>query len=113
VLTLRGTGRAALDGTARAVPLDPGTDGAAALDATARRAAGAAPDASLVILVSGPHPAYLTLQRAAGRFAVDTARMAIRVQSGAPAGIRSDGDLTVGTISRLEELALVLTWGLR
>jgi uncharacterized protein (DUF58 family) len=110
VMTVRGEGRAALDGCARAVPSAPGQG---VLEEAAARGAQAAPDASLVVIVTGAHPAYVALQRAAGRFGVDAVKGALRVQAGDPPGVRTDGDLPVMTIGRLEELALVLPWGLR
>lgn len=70
-----------------------------------------APETSLVLLVTGPEPGYLTLQRAASQFGVDTGRIALRVDSAKDAGIRRSGDMPVLTISRLDELGRALNWG--
>lgn len=106
-VTFHGVGRAALDGCARAVPSSHD------LIAVAARGAQLAADASLVILVTGPHPDYLSLQRAAGQFGVDVARAAVRVDGTAAPALRTTGDLPVLTIAELGHLALVLRWGLR
>jgi uncharacterized protein (DUF58 family) len=103
---VRGAGRPALDACSRAVP------SAHSLVAVAARGNRLAPDASLVVLVTGPHTDYVTLQRAAGQFPVETARAAVRVDSGATPSLRTDGDLPLLTITRLEELPRALSWGL-
>lgn len=106
-VTFHGVGRAALDGCSRAAPSAHG------LVAVAGRAAQLATDASLVVLVTGPHTDYVTLQRAAGHFGVDAARAAVLVDGTAEPALRTTGDVPVLTLAELSQLALMLRWGLR
>jgi uncharacterized protein (DUF58 family) len=102
----KATGRASLDACSRAEPT------AVSLVDVAAQASRVAPDTSVVFLVTGPGTEYLTLQRAAGQFGVETGRVALRVDSTKRPGLRSSGDLPVMTIAALDQLSLVLRWGL-
>lgn len=102
----RGAGRSALDVCSRAEPTDAG------LVEVAARAAQVVGDASAVFLVSGPGTDFLTLQRAASQFPVDVARIAVRVDPSTRPSLRTTGDLPLLSISALEDLPLVLKWGM-
>jgi uncharacterized protein (DUF58 family) len=100
------TGRAALDVCSRAEAT------ARSMVDVAAHAARVAPDTSVVFLVTGPESPFLTLQRAAGQFGVETGRAALRVDSTKAPTLRTTGDLPVITIASLDQLSLVLRWGL-
>jgi hypothetical protein len=102
----KATGRSALDACSRAQP-EP-----ASLVDVAAHAARIAVDTSVVFLVTGPGTEYLSLQRAAGQFGVETGRAALRVDSSKTPGLRTSGDLPVMTVASLDQLGLVLRWGL-
>lgn len=105
VMTKR-TGKRALDACSRAV-LE-----SFSLTDVAAKATRLAPDTSLALFITGPGPEYLNLQRAASQFSVETDRLVLRVDSQSTPSLRTRGDMPVLTISRLEELGLVLRWGL-
>lgn len=102
----RGTGKAALDACSRAEP------GPESLVSVAVRGNRLAPDTSVLFLVTGPHTDFLTLQRAAAQFPIETTKVALRVDSEAQPSLRSAGDLPLLTLARLEELPALLRWGL-
>ena len=102
----KATGRAALDVCSRAVPE------AMSIVDVAGHAAQIAPDTSVVVLVTGPSAEYVALQRSASHFGVETGRAALRVDSTKEPALRTSGDLPVMTIAALDQLALVLKWGL-
>lgn len=101
----RGVGRGALDVCARAELSEHSLVGSAA------RAAQLAPDTSFVMLVTGPHTDFLSLQRAASHFPVDVGAVVVRVDPGATPGMRTSGDLRVLTLSALADLPPLLAWG--
>jgi uncharacterized protein (DUF58 family) len=106
VVMTKAAGRVALDACSRAEPsvrslVDVAADGARL-----------APDTSVVFLITGPGSDYRSLQRAASQFGIETGRVAVRVDSTANPGLRADADLPVLTITRLDELAGALNWGL-
>lgn len=107
VTMLRGAGRTALDACSRAEPA-----GADLVDVAARGSR-LAPDASLVVLVSGAYADFVSLRRAGAQFSVDATVAAIRVDSAARPGLRTTADLPLLTVSRLDDLAPVLSKGLR
>lgn len=102
----KATGRAALDACSRAEPQS------ISVVEVAAQASRIAPDTSVVFLVTGPGTDYLTLQRAASQFGVETGRAALRVDSTKTPGLRTAGDLPVMTVASLDQLGLVLRWGL-
>jgi hypothetical protein len=75
-------------------------------------AARQAPDASLVMLVTGRYPEFVTLQRAAGQFSVDTTTVAVRVDSSQRAGFKAVADLPMLTLPDLDQLPIVMSRGL-
>lgn len=105
VSTVRATGRAALDGTARAIPE------ATSLDMVARAASQRAADASLLIIVAGNRDNFRRLQAAASHFSPDVAKFVVFAGSG-EAGITQAGELPAMQVPTLKDLNLVLTWGL-
>lgn len=106
VATLRAGGRAALDGTARAVPE------AVDLGLAVRNASQRAADASLLIMVTGTNTDYLTLQAAASHFSEDVASFVV-FAGAAESRVTKAGNLSALHVPELSELALILTWGLR
>jgi uncharacterized protein (DUF58 family) len=106
VVMTKAAGRVALDACSRAAPsvrsiVDVAADGTRL-----------APDTSVVFLITGPGSDYRMLQRAASQFGIETGRVVVRIDSEANPGLRADANLPVLTISRLEELAGALNWGL-
>lgn len=106
VVMSKATGRVALDACSRAEPslrslVDVAADGARL-----------APETSVAFLITGPAGDYRMLQRAASQFGVETGRAVLRIDSEATPGLRANADLPVLTISRLDELAGALNWGL-
>ncbi len=101
-----GGGRTALDSCARATPQQTN------LIEIAAEAARQAPDASLVMLVTGRYPEFVTLQRAAGQFSVDTTTVAVRVDTSQRAGFKAVADLPMLTVPDLDQLPIVLSKGL-
>jgi hypothetical protein len=99
-------GRSALDACARALP-----EPSPLLDIAAKGTR-LAPDTSFVFLVTGPHPDYVSLLRASSQFDVEVGKLVLRVDSTAEPSLRSRGDLPVITIGRLDQLGIVLKWGL-
>lgn len=79
---------------------------AVALDAT-----GLAPDTSTAFIVTGPHRPFIELQRAAGQFPPEVNRVVIVVDPSADHGIRHGGGLVILTLSRLEDLRMLLVSG--
>ncbi len=102
----RGTGRSALDACSRAeAASDRITD-------VAGRGARLAPDTSLVCLVTGPHQAFGTLQRAAAHFPIETAQLAMVIDPSKSASLKAVSDLPLLTLGKLSELPGLLKWGL-
>jgi uncharacterized protein (DUF58 family) len=102
----RASGKAVLDACSRAEP------GTRPIVEVAGEAARLAPDTSVVFLVTGPHPDYRTLQRAARQFSVDVGAVAVVVDGTASASLRTVGDISTLTLGRLEELPALLRWGI-
>lgn len=102
----KAAGRAALDATSRAMPSSTSVVGVAA------HGARIAPETSIVVLVTGPTTEYATLQQAANQFGIETGRAALRIDAERGPGLRKRGDLTVMNIGTLDQLSLVLRWGL-
>lgn len=103
--TLRAHGRSALDGSARAVPQP------ISLESVARIASQRAADASLLVMITGSDDSYLSLQTAAAHFSPDVAAFVIFVGS-AEAKVTTAGDLPAMHVPRLDDLNLILSWGL-
>lgn len=101
-----GGGRTALDACSRAKPQQTNL-----IEITAE-AARQAPDASLVMLVTGRYPEFVALQRAAGQFSVDATTVAVRVDSSQRAGFKAVADLPMITLPDLDQLPIVLSKGL-
>jgi uncharacterized protein (DUF58 family) len=106
VVMTKGVGRVALDACSRAEP------SARSLADVAADGARLAPETSVVFLITGPSGNYRGLQRAAAQFGIETGRVAVRVDSTAIPGLRANVEVPVLTISRLDELASALGWGL-
>jgi uncharacterized protein (DUF58 family) len=107
-----------------------GTDGNRALDAvcrcelrpaataggligSARRAAGVAPDTSLLFLVSGAPTGYETLQRASASFPPEVRRIAILVDPSARSRVVDVAGLPVLRLAAKEDLGALLRWSAR
>jgi hypothetical protein len=95
----------ALDAMSRVVP------GPADLLASALAATDLAPDASTCFIVTGPHRPFIDLQRAAGHFPPEVSKVIVIVDPDARHGIRHAGGLTLLTLSRLEDLRILLVAG--
>jgi uncharacterized protein (DUF58 family) len=100
-----GTGRQLLDALSRAEL------GQGGLADVAPRAAGMAPDTSLLLLVTGRHPGFGALHRAAAHFPPEARRLALRIDPAAPVGVQSAGPLTVLSLQRLADLPPLLAAG--
>ncbi|MDN5765700.1 MAG: DUF58 domain-containing protein [Humibacillus sp.] len=74
-------------------------------------AADLAPDTSTVFLVTGPHRPFIELQRAAGQFSQEVAKVVVVIDPQADHGIRRGGGMLLLTLSRLEDLRLLLVAG--
>jgi hypothetical protein len=98
--------QAALDAMSRVVP------GPVDLLASALAATDLAPDTSTCFIVTGPHRPFIDLQRAAGHFPPEVSKVVVIVDSDARHGIRHAGGLTLLTLSRLEELRILLAAGM-
>ncbi|WGX98370.1 DUF58 domain-containing protein [Nocardioides sp. L-11A] len=99
-------GKAVLDVCARA------ETSPESLVSVAREANRIAPETSFAVLVSGPHTDFLELQRSAGQFGIDVAKIAVRVDHELTPALRTAGDLPLLTLGRLEELPPLLHWGI-
>jgi uncharacterized protein (DUF58 family) len=97
-----GSDRQHLDALARAEL------GAWTLPALARRAGQIAPDTSLGVLISGAGTPFASLHRAAVHLPPQARRLAVRIEPGRPAGVRTAGSLTVLSLPRLADLPAVL-----
>jgi hypothetical protein len=95
----------ALDAMSRVVP------GPVDLLTSALAATELAPDASTCFIVTGPHRPFIDLQRAAGHFPPEVSKVIVVVDPEARHGIRHAGGLTLLTLSRLEELRVLLVSG--
>jgi len=98
----KAVGRPALDACSRATAMS------ASIVDVASRGAQLAPETSLVVLLTGPHANFLSLQRAATQFSVEVGRLAIRADSQVAPGIRNTGDLLVLSLAELSELPSIL-----
>lgn len=76
-------------------------------DATANGAR-VAPDASVVLLVTGAAPTFTDLHRAASYCPQEVAKLALRVDPAADAGVSAAGPLTMLTLSGLADLPALL-----
>jgi hypothetical protein len=74
-------------------------------------AADLAPDTSTCFIVTGPHRPLIDLQRAAGQFPPEVTRVILVVDPLADHGIRHGGGLVILTLSRLEDLRMLLVSG--
>jgi uncharacterized protein (DUF58 family) len=92
------TGSRVLDIYSRAELADHG------LGDLARRANRIAPDASLVLLVTGSRTTYADLRRAANEFPVEVRVIALKVEPEKPTGLRHNQGLTVLSLQSLAEL---------
>lgn len=99
---VKGSRRAALDACSR---VELGSE--RLLDASGVGAR-LATDASLAVLVTGRHADYRSLLRSAALFPIETGRLAIRVHSGAAPSLKPAAELSVLTVSRVEDLPIVL-----
>lgn len=101
----RTTAPLTLDAMARAevAPVD--------LFALAGEASSLAPDASVGILVTGPHRPFIQVQRALGQFEVEVIKVAIIVDPDEGVGLRRLGNVTLLTIRELADLRRVLFSG--
>jgi len=99
---LKGSRRAALDACSR---VEPGSENLVDSSGVGARLA---TDASLAVFVTGRHADYRTLQRSAALFPIETGRLAIRVHSGAAPSLKPASHLSVLTVSRLEDLPIVM-----
>lgn len=70
-----------------------------------------APDTSTVFIVTGPHRAFIDLQRTAGQFPPEVSRVVVVVDPHADHGVRHGGGLVILTLSRLEDLRVLLVSG--
>ena len=70
-----------------------------------------APDASVGILVTGPHRPFIQVQRALGQFEVEVIKVAIIVDPDEGVGLRRLGNVTLLTIRELADLRRVLFSG--
>lgn len=104
--TTRGTGRAALDACARAVP------GRERLVSVAAQGNRLAPDTSIAVFITGPGTEFLELQRSAAQFPIEVTRVAVRVDGTAEPGLRKAEAFPVLTLGRLDQLPGLLRWGL-
>ena len=98
----KAVGRPALDACSRAKAMT------ASMVDVASRGAQLAPETSLIVLLTGPHANFLSLQRAATQFGVEVGRLAMRIDSQVAPGIRSTGDLLVLSLAELSELPSML-----
>lgn len=98
-------GKGVLDGCSRAEPSEHD------LVRVARDATRLAPDTSVVFLVGGAFTEFIDLQRADHQFPPEVTGIAVRVEGGAPAGLRATGDLPLLTLGRLEDLPALMRWG--
>ena len=105
VTTLRAEGRAALDGTSRAEAEGVG------LLTTSRAASQRAGDASLLILITGTAQTYVALQTAASNFSPEVAKFVVFAGS-EEARVTKAGELAAMHVPNLDELGLIMTWGL-
>ena len=100
-------GQLALDAVCRA---EQGTTG---LVAAARRAALAAPDTSLLLLLGGPGTGFAALERAASSFAPEVRRLAVVVEPATTSRVTEVGALTVLHLAERDDLGGLLRWSLR
>ena len=70
-----------------------------------------APDTSTCFIVTGPHRPFIELQRAAGQFGPEVAKVILIVDPQAEHGVRHGGGLVILTLSRLEDLRVLLVSG--
>ncbi|WP_353509048.1 DUF58 domain-containing protein [Intrasporangium sp.] len=70
-----------------------------------------APDTSTVFIVTGPHRPFIDLQRAAAQFPPEVSRVVVVVDPHADHGVRHGGGLVILTLSRLEDLRVLLVAG--
>ncbi len=70
-----------------------------------------APDTSTLFIVTGPHRPFIHLQRAGGQFPPEVRRVAVVVDPHANHGVRHGGGLVILTLSRLEDLRVLLVSG--
>jgi len=106
--TTGGRGPEVLDAFCRA-ELDDGAD----LIGRAQRASQMAPDTSLLVFVTGSGARTETLRRAADCFPSEVRRIAVIIDAASRPTVRTIDDLTVVTLSLLEELPSTLAWSLR
>lgn len=101
----RTTAPLTLDAMARAAvgPVD--------MFALAGEASALAPDASVGILVTGPHRPFIQVQRALGQFEVEVIKVAIIVDPDEGVGLRRLGNVTLLNIRELADLRRVLFSG--
>lgn len=70
-----------------------------------------APDTSTVFIITGPYRPFIDLQRAAGQFPPEVRRIVVVVDPHANHGVRHGGGLVILTLSRLEDLRVLLVSG--
>lgn len=81
------------------------------LQASTARLNTLAPDVSAVVLVTGPHTPFETLQRARAHLAPEVRMVVVRVDAAAEPALRDTGGITVVTLADLADLPLVLLGG--
>lgn len=103
---LNAQGSRALDVFSRA---ELGTSG---LHALARRSNRVAPDVSIVFLVTGSETPFSELQRAANDFPVEVRVIGLQIDPSRPTGIRAGRGITLLSLQRLGDLAVLLQGGM-
>lgn len=87
--------------------------GATGLHALARRANRVVPDVSIVFLITGSETPFVELQRAANDFPFEVRVLGLHVDPSKPTGARAGRGITLLTLQRLGDLAMLLQGGMR
>jgi hypothetical protein len=78
----------------------------------ARRAVSAAPDVSVVLMITGPGTPYAHFRSAAGHFPIEVRTVGLQVDPGQQTGLGGDAQLPILTLQKLRDLGPLLSGGL-